>query len=84
MATTDTDDKVAQGKQKLQDLGDAAKDKARSAADTAKDKASGAAETSKEHPTRTGGIAAAVVGGLAAVWALRRKLRRRRQAGESS
>ena len=72
------DDKVAEGKQELQDLGQETKEKARDVADTAKEKARETADTTKEHPGRVGGIVAAVVGGLAAIWALRRKLRRRK------
>lgn len=78
MTRADIDDKVAQGKQKLQDLGDQAKEKASDAADTAKEKARETVDTTKEHPARSGGIIAAVIGGLAALWALRRKLRRRK------
>lgn len=78
MPQADTDDNVTQGKQKLQDLSHEAKEKARDAADTAKEKARETVDTTKEHPTRAGSIVAAVVAGLAAIWALRRKLRRRK------
>jgi uncharacterized protein (TIGR03382 family) len=61
--------KVEEGKDELRDLQDSAKATARRTADQA-----------KEQPASTGGIVAAVVGGLGLAWLLRRRRRRRRES----